>query len=621
MARKPADQTVDREDILWAAAEVIHRKGYDATTMKDIAAQVNLTAASLYHHFKNKDFLLLNVLEFGMDLTIAKLDAIAASDMPCARKLAEMIRSHVVSVTSNAAIGAAMVFEIRAVLNVSGKNGDDKFLEEFGARRDQFFAQRDYFEGLFRDALLAGIEAGEFRQVDADIVTKAILGAHNWVGVWFRDDGRLTGEEVADVMADTWLAALKKGVGSMAQRRSLTAWLPSYSDAQSFLRIIKGTSYRALKRMIATVASETGTPQSPVNWSDPGAWIPDRLHGDDQTLALRLWTESDQVINPRYCRGHLSICETHSLIAYADEEIALTDAGSKFLENDAEQLARMDDYDGILVILSEIAAKSPAQRQQIFDGFRQFCHTHTTWRTDGSVTDALRRRLENLLQRDLIEKSGRSYRITIHGWDYLERFGALTIDDKRMASGPHDDSPITGEIQLNRIFQLAGRQGAIAREQLENYLQSMDPERFEHLVARLYEAMGYDNVELTPYLQDQGVDIKADIEFGISSVHEVIQVKRQRANIGQPIVSQLRGAMPLFDAIRGSIVTTGGFSKKAKEIAVVRNAPPITLIDGERLLDLLIENGIGIRSREINILEFDAQSLSEFDAEDDPINE
>jgi len=210
LARKPADQSVDREDILWAAAEVLQRKGYDATTMKDIAAQVNLTAASLYHHFKNKDFLILNVLEVGLDYTIAKLEAVAASDEPNADKLAGMIRSHVVSVAGNVAVGAAMVFEIRAVLNVSGKNGDDRFMREFGARRDRFFARRDYFEGLFRGVLQAGIEAGEFRQVDADIVTKAILGAHNWVGVWFRAGGRLTGEEVADVLVDTWLAALKR---------------------------------------------------------------------------------------------------------------------------------------------------------------------------------------------------------------------------------------------------------------------------------------------------------------------------------------------------------------------------------------------------------------------------
>ena len=210
MARKPADQSVDREDILWAAADVLRRKGYDATTMKDIAAQVNLTAASLYHHFKNKDFLLLNVLELGLDLSIGKLEEIAASDFSNADKLAAMIRSHIVSVTGNVTIGAAMVFEIRSLLNVSAssKNGDSKFHTEFVERRNQFFVRRDYFESLFRNTLAAGIAAEEFRQVDAAIVTKTILGAHNWVGVWFREGGRLSGDEVADVMVDLFLAAL-----------------------------------------------------------------------------------------------------------------------------------------------------------------------------------------------------------------------------------------------------------------------------------------------------------------------------------------------------------------------------------------------------------------------------
>ncbi len=211
MARKPADQSVDREDILWAAADVLQRKGYDATTMKDIAAQVNLTAASLYHHFKNKDFLLLNVLEVGLELTIAKLEAVAHAEGAHADQLAAMIRSHVESVTGNVAVAASMVFEIRALLNATGSRQNGAGLTgEFVRRRDRFFARRDYFESLFRGALRAGIEAGEFRAVDADIVTKAILGAHNWVGVWYRDGGRLSGEEVADVMAETWLAALKR---------------------------------------------------------------------------------------------------------------------------------------------------------------------------------------------------------------------------------------------------------------------------------------------------------------------------------------------------------------------------------------------------------------------------
>lgn len=209
MARKPADQTVDRDDILWAAAEVLYRNGYNATTMKEIAAQVNLTAASLYHHFKNKDFLLLNVLEVGLDYTIDNLEAVAAVDATNAEKLAGLVRTHVANVAGNVAVAAAMVFEFRSVLNLNDKNGDGKFMKEFVERRDRFFARRDYCEGIFRDVLRAGIAAGEFRQVDTDIVTKTMLGAHNWVSVWYRDGGRLSGEEVADVLVDTWLAAMR----------------------------------------------------------------------------------------------------------------------------------------------------------------------------------------------------------------------------------------------------------------------------------------------------------------------------------------------------------------------------------------------------------------------------
>ncbi len=407
----------------------------------------------------------------------------------------------------------------------------------------------------------------------------------------------------------------------MAEQRSLTAWLPSYSVAQCFLRIIEGTSFRQLRAMMDAVRGQIGTPQSPVNWSDPEKWIPERLSGDDRKLALRLWEESDQAVNPRYCRGHVSICEMHKLFVYSEDRIAFTDAGRKFLENDAEQLARMDDYDGILLILSEIAAKGPAQRKHIFDAFRLFCHTHTTWRADASVKDALGRRLENLLRRDLIEKSGKSYRITIYGLDYLEQFGALTIDDKRMASGSREAAPIPRENQQNSIFQLAAQQSAIAREQLEHHLQSMNPYQFEHLIKRLLEEMGYDNVKVTAASNDKGVDVTAEIEMGITKVNEVIQVKRQQSNVGRGILDGLRGSLHRFEAVQATVITTSGFSKGAKDAAFERGVAPITLIDGERLLDYLIENDIGIRKREIRILEFDQASLSEFEIEEVGLNE
>lgn len=181
--------------------------------MKDIAAAVNLTAASLYHHFRNKDALLLAVLEAGLDAIIQQIETIAASDAPSAAKLRAMVCAHVVGLTEHTSVGAAMVFEIRALMNVKapgkGASAEDKeAYQAFVDRRDAFFARRDHFEELFRAVVREGVERGTFRPVDVPIFVKTLLGAHNWIGVWYKPDGRLSGAEIAEMMADTMLRGL-----------------------------------------------------------------------------------------------------------------------------------------------------------------------------------------------------------------------------------------------------------------------------------------------------------------------------------------------------------------------------------------------------------------------------
>lgn len=404
----------------------------------------------------------------------------------------------------------------------------------------------------------------------------------------------------------------------MSNRRSLTAWLPHYSIARSFLQIIEGTSFSRLQTMLGQVWEKTGTPLDPVDWSDPGAWIPARLSGDNAAIARRLWEASNRTINPRYCGGLTSICKTHDLIHVVEDQISLSDAGRSFLNEDAAQIARMDKYDGIMVILNEIAARSPSQRKHLLPAFRHFCHTYTTWRSHGSVSSALGYRLANLVKRDLIEKSGQSYAITIFGLDYLERFSPLAIDGNRTESGQRDASSDPGENLVNSILRLADQQSEAARDQLKRHLQSMNPTKFEHLIKLLLEEMNYDNVQVTSASRDKGVDVVANIQLGISSAREVVQVKRQQSNIMRPVLDQLRGSLHYFNAVRGTIITTGGFTKGTIEAAFLPGAPPITLIDGETLLDMLIEHGIGVKRREVSYFEFDSDSLAISESDDEP---
>jgi AcrR family transcriptional regulator len=200
LARKPADQTVQREDILLAAATVFQERGYLGATMADIARQVNLTAGSLYHHFPaGKRDLLLAVLNLGVDYMLERIAETRALNLSPAETLRCMIEAHVIGITDNMAVGAAMVFEIQTALDVN----------EDPVGRDAFLRRRDEFERSYRQVIEQGIAAGEFRAVDAGIFTKAMLGAHNWISVWYRPDGRLSGPQIASLMSDTFLAALR----------------------------------------------------------------------------------------------------------------------------------------------------------------------------------------------------------------------------------------------------------------------------------------------------------------------------------------------------------------------------------------------------------------------------
>lgn len=168
--------------------------------MADIARRVNLTAGSLYHHFPSgKRDLLLAVLNTGLESILLEIDQIMAKGLSPADTLRKMIEAHVLNVTQNVSVGAAMVFEIRILMD----------LQDDIESRDALLRRRDEFERRYRKVIEQGIAAGVFRPVDVPVFTKAMLGAHNWISVWFRPGGRLSGQEIADRMVDTFLQALR----------------------------------------------------------------------------------------------------------------------------------------------------------------------------------------------------------------------------------------------------------------------------------------------------------------------------------------------------------------------------------------------------------------------------
>ena len=136
--------------------------------------------------------------------------------------------------------------------------------------------------------------------------------------------------------------------------------------------------------------------------------------------------------------------------------------------------------------------------------------------------------------------------------------------------------------------------GGERRQQLLSILRGMPPLSFERLCQELLSRAGLDEVMVTGRPGDEGIDGRAMVRFaGIISLPVVFQCKRYSRSVTAPMIREFRGAMT-GRADRGLFITTGNFTGRAVQEAKRDGAPFLDLIDGELLVDKLIELSIGV---------------------------
>lgn len=192
-AQTIATEAGTRTRILRAAAALFHARGFEGTSMHQIAAEVGIQKSSLYHHFRSKDELLFDILRHTLDLALGGLQAIVGADLPAAQRLRLAVRHHVINLVEDLDNVACFIEEGKAL----------------GPRhRDAYIARRDAYERCFRQIIEDGIARGEFRPLEVRLAGFAILGMCNWMVRWFRPGGPNTPEEVARHFGDLAVAAL-----------------------------------------------------------------------------------------------------------------------------------------------------------------------------------------------------------------------------------------------------------------------------------------------------------------------------------------------------------------------------------------------------------------------------
>jgi TetR/AcrR family transcriptional regulator, cholesterol catabolism regulator len=199
--KKPAPKENRLAEVYRAAAQIILRKGYDATSINDIANELGMTKAGLYHYINGKKELLFDIMNFGLDELEKEVVIPAQSITDPVARLRFIIASHARLVTRGHGAITLLVDEITALTPVQYRKITHR--------------KRAHFDRL-RAVLKTLKSEGVLHDVDTTVATFSLLGMIHWLSRWFKQDGALTEEEIAEEIVKIALNGLLRP-GSRAQ--------------------------------------------------------------------------------------------------------------------------------------------------------------------------------------------------------------------------------------------------------------------------------------------------------------------------------------------------------------------------------------------------------------------
>jgi AcrR family transcriptional regulator len=172
-----------RGKLLQAAAHLFRHKGFERTTVRDLASAVGIQSGSIFHHFKSKEEILRAVMEETVRYNTALMHAALAEGSSVRERVLALIRCELQSIMGgNGEAMAVLVYEWRS-------------LSEQGQR--QVLALRDIYERVWLEVLGEAKEAGYIRG-DVAVTRRFLTGALSWTTTWFRAEGSLSLDQLAE---------------------------------------------------------------------------------------------------------------------------------------------------------------------------------------------------------------------------------------------------------------------------------------------------------------------------------------------------------------------------------------------------------------------------------------
>lgn len=181
--------------ILKEAAKLFTQNGFGGTSMRDLAKEVGMEAASMYYHIGSKDEILERICFEIAHRYLSHLEEIEQTDDSYLDKLKALIRLHIKMIVANGP-------------EVSVMNHDWKYLRK--EKLTEFKELRKFYETRLQQLLENGIAAGEFAPVNPSIGLFTILSSIRWIEFWWKPERGISTRELEDSIITILLNGIQK---------------------------------------------------------------------------------------------------------------------------------------------------------------------------------------------------------------------------------------------------------------------------------------------------------------------------------------------------------------------------------------------------------------------------
>lgn len=190
--KKPSPR---KEVILEKAAHLFRKQGFNATSMRDLAENVGVEAASLYNHIRSKAELLQEICFKIANKFTSYMDEVSASDMSAIGKIEAILRFHIRQMIDN--------YEEVYVSDREWKHLTDPYLSNF---RNQRRTHRQRIASIIGE----GIQKGEIKNIDAPTAVLIMLHAVSGIESWHRSRQKISGELLEENIVQILVGGLRK---------------------------------------------------------------------------------------------------------------------------------------------------------------------------------------------------------------------------------------------------------------------------------------------------------------------------------------------------------------------------------------------------------------------------